>query len=175
MDYELALSKIAAPSPQNPKKFCDLRIHEGAVESVAASGRRTKIFEMFYNVCGILPPVNNIGFHESGSTFPDHWGGLKHSIALFKGIKRPFMDDGLDCEIFVYVLKPRYVYEFIPDMVCAAKRNDAPEDAVFAVYAKFDNEYYTNGAILSWEWIPADNANSELPEGHADRYEERVW
>lgn len=175
MDENQALKEIAAPNPTDPKEICYLRIHQGAAESVAASGRKTKIFEMFYNVCGVRPPVNNIGFHEKDQSFPDYWGGLKQARALFKGIKRPFVDDGLDGEIYVYVLSPRFVYEYMPHMVCAAKRNEAPDDAVFAVYVKFDNHGYTDGAILSWEWMPADTENPELPEGHENRYEERVW
>lgn len=175
MDIDEALKDIPAPDPSNRKKFCHLQIHPETVKMYAEGGSRNKLFEMIYNVCGALPPVRNIGFHEQDHRFPDNHGGVKHACALFKGIKRPFQDDGRDGEIYVYIVKPKFFYAYIAHMVCIAQREKVPEGAVFAVYVNFDDPNYTDGVILSWEWIPADEENCCLPEDHAERYDKRVW
>lgn len=173
MDYEKALTDIPAPTPHNRQALCKLNIHPDTVKMHAEHRHLTKVFEMVYNICGVLPPVNNIGYHERSHSFPDHWGGVKHAFALFQGIKRPFQDDGLDGQVFVYVIKPRFYYEFSGSMVCVAKRKETPKGIVLAVYVKFRDSSYNEGTILSWDWVPADS--NGLPDGHDKRYDKRLW
>ncbi|ADP97772.1 hypothetical protein [Marinobacter adhaerens] len=175
MDYEKALKDIPAPAPGNRKALCYLQIHPDTVATYANAGKRTKLFEMLYNVCGIVPPVPNIGFHEQEHVFPDHHGGVKHACSLFQGINRPYKDNGRDGEIFVYIVKPKFFYEYIAHMVCVAQRQEVPEDALFAIYVNFEDPDYNDGVILGWEWIPADTQDCYLPEDHEERYEKRVW
>lgn len=175
MDYEALLDPVLAPAPFNPKELVSLRIDRQLVAGIAGAGKRTKIFEMFYNICGVVPPVPGVGYHERESQFPDHFGGLKHARSLFRGIKRPFKADGLDGQIYTYIVRPRFVYEYLPHMVCVAKRYEAPNDTVLAVYVSFDDEKCEKGAILSWEWVPVDKRDPNLPENYANRYDERIW
>ena len=53
-----------------------------------------------------------------------------------------------------------------------AKRIDAPQKAVFVVYIKF-NEDFTEGTLLSWEWVVSDDQIS--PNGENERYDKEVW
>lgn len=175
MDYEKALKDIPAPAPGDPKQFCYLQIHPETVATYAKAGKHTKVFEMVYNVCGLVPPVLNIGFHEQEHVFPDHHGGIRHACALFQGIKRPFVDNGRDGEIFVYTVRPKFFYEYIPHMVCVAQRLEVPQEVLFAVYVKFEDLDYTYRVIFGWEWIPADTQDCCLPEDYIERYEKRVW
>ncbi|MBT11368.1 MAG: hypothetical protein CMI02_04955 [Oceanospirillaceae bacterium] len=173
MDYHDLLTDIPAPAPYQRKTLCTLNIDQGTVAIFAGHRRTAKLFEMIYNIAGALPPVNNIGAHESDDIFPDNWGGIKHAHAVFKGIKRPFKDEGLDGHVFVYVIKPRYYYKYEVNMVCPAKRMETPKAVVLAVYVKFSDPSYTDGTILSWDWVRADE--EDLPKGHTERYEERLW
>lgn len=73
-------------------------------------------------MAGILPPVNNIGFHERAHNDPaGEADNIGHAYALFRGLKRP-MDSDDGAKIYIYVVRPRYAYQFIAHMVCVAKR-----------------------------------------------------
>lgn len=165
---------VKAPSPVEIG-LISLTIDHERVKELAQSGRNNDIFAMVYNVCGMLPPVNNVGYHERHIPFSDNWGGLRHTHAIFKGLKRPFHDDNHDSEIYMYIVAPRFVYKYIPDMACVACRVDAPENAVFVAYVKFSNELFTSGSIINWEWVVSDNASPNKPKDFLKRYEQQVW
>ena len=156
--------------------FVSLRISLERVGQFAGSGRLTPLFELLYNVCGIVPPVNCIGYHERDQPpFQDGWGGLKRAHTVFRGIKRPMNGDGFDRDIYIYVVSPPFSYRHIVDRVCPAKRVGAPEGTVFVAYIKFDDEEFSSGEVLNWEWVMADPNCPRYPEGHASRYDEKVW
>lgn len=168
---------VRVPSPKDRAQTIEVRVDPGIVKDLASARRRTKLYELFYNVAGMPPPVNNIGAHETDSDnrFPDNWGGLSHAHALFKGLERPLGTDRSGDAIFVYLLRPRYTYEYVADMVCPARRMPAPDNAVFAVYARFDSDFEA-GTILNWEWVKADAGLDEsLPDAFSERYDRRVW
>lgn len=166
---------IIAPTPSG--NFTNLRASEKRIRELAKLGRFTDIFAFFYNLCGRSIPVNNFGYHEekTGSIFADHWGGLKHTHTIFKGIKRPFRDTEQDSAVYIYVVCPAYVYRHIPDMVCAAKRYPAPSNSVFVAYVIFDNDAYGAGVVTNWEWVLCDTNNKRLPSDYLNRYETKVW
>ena len=163
-----------APHPKRHGELILLSIGGERVRETASLGRYNSLFELDYNICGVPPDVNNIGYHEREDNFPDSWGGLKHCHVIFKGIKRPFQEKGLDGSVYVYVASPRYVYKYEPHMVCVAKRIKAPLNAVFATYVKFDHNL-DNGEVISWEWVVADKEQPQYPENYANRYDEKVW
>lgn len=103
------------------------------------------------------------------------WGGMRNTHAIFKGLKRPMNDDGLDKDVYVYILKPMYTYRYKPGMVCVAKRFPAPQNAVFAVYVMFQDDDYNKGEIFYWDWVLADSHNPTLPRGYNERYDQRIW
>lgn len=153
-----------------------LDIAEGRVKQLANLGRKSALFELVYNVCGIVPPVNNIGYYEKdGTPFPDCWGGMKHAHVVFQGIRRPMNEQGFDKNVYIYVAQPKYVYRFEPSMVCVAKRHIAPAGAVFACYVLFDSEELSSGRVINWEWLDADQGDPSKPADWAERYDNEVW
>lgn len=169
---DLDIKGTSGPSPDDRRALVQFRVDEITLRSLAEIRSYNKVFEYFYNVCGKLPPVNNIGCHEDDQAFPDHWGGIKHAHALFKGINRPYVDGDLHEEIYIYIVAPKFVYKYVVDMACVARREDAPENAVFAIYVRFDEGV---GVIISWEWVFSDPRDGSLPDNFDDRYGSRVW
>jgi len=167
-------SETDAPSPDGSGEIIKLKVDDERVRQLARLRRKTALFELVYNVLGQVPPVNNIGHHEN-SSFPDHWGGMRHAHAIFKGLKRPMNDHDLDGNVYIYVLSPRFTYRHIPDMVCPAKRFDAPANAVFVVYVVFAGKEFERGLIVNWEWVDASPDQPLYPLDYTDRYEQSVW
>jgi len=172
MDIE-AVKFTDGLSPEDRTDLVLLKVDTEALKNLTETRSTNKVFEYFYNVCGYLPPVNNIGCHEADQAFPDHWGGVKHSHALFQGINRPYVDGDLHEEIYIYIISPKFVYKYVVSMSCVARRVSAPPDAVFAVYVRFDDEGI--GTIISWEWVFSDDRDKSLPDGYDKRYSKRIW
>jgi len=172
-DLKEAVEKVIARSPSGAQ--ATLSVEPNRVQQLAKNGRYNPIFELFYNVCGILPPLPNIDYATRDSLFADNWGGLRRAHAIFKGLKRPLATENRDSEIYVYVLSPRYVYEYEASMVCIAKRKEAPIGALFLVYVIFNDESLLHGTILNWEWVISAKSNTRLPKDYKSRYEEEVW
>jgi len=166
--------EAAAPSPDGGNRMITLAVDAERVRQLATSRRTTALFELIYNVLGKVPPVNNIGYHEK-SVFPDNWGGMIHTHAIFKGLKRPMNDHELDGAVYVYLMSPRFTYRYIADMACTAKRFDAPKDSIFAVYVIFEDNNFDRGSIVNWEWVSSDRHAPRYPRDYKDRYEQRVW
>ncbi len=177
MDWKKFFADVSVPSPLDKKKTSSLVIDDGMVPAIANQGRNNKLYELFHNVGGMPPPVNNIGHHEkiSGVSPDEADMSLINSHALFKGVKRPLTDLKHDENVYIYVVGSKYAYSYIPNMACVAKRVDAPKDAIFVVYATFNDEGCTTGKIIQWEWVKADIASPSLPKNHSNRYDKRVW
>lgn len=137
-------------------------------------GRKNSIFEAYYNVCGLLPEVNNVGHHEKSTPFKDEWGGIRRAHAIYKGIKRPCNRPKEDEDVYIYVTKPRFRYKYEPDMVCVAKRVEAPKGYLFVAFVRFENKLQV-GEVLNWEWVEADQQYPLKPIGYQERYQEEVW
>jgi hypothetical protein len=129
---------------------------------------------LFYSICGVVPPVNNVGYHETNDAtlFPDCWGGIQRAHALFKGLKRPMIDNGLDRDVFIYVCKPPYRYTYLPHMVCVAKREDVPQNQLLTILVVREADGFE---ISDWNWVLSDSADDTLPKGYTERYETRIW
>jgi len=173
------ITEISVSSPDQTK-LSSLRIDTGIVKTRSRIGATHALFQLFYNICGVLPPVNCIGYHEKERdddcvAFPDVSKGIQDTYVIFQGLKRPFIKKHGDTEVYIYISKPKFVYKYIPHMACRAKRVEAPENALFAVYVQFDDPSYTEGEIINWEWVIADSGNPLLPEDFKDRYDELRW
>lgn len=174
MDLDSVLSPLA-PRPDG-NGFVALRIGRERVQQLAKLSRRTPLFELLYNVCGVVPPVNNIGYHEQNDPpFQDGWGGLKRAHTIFRGVRRPLNGDGIDGTVYVYVVSPLYTYRQVSHMACPAKRFPAPAGTVFTAYVVFDDDQCSAGEIRNWEFVFADKVNPRYPEDYINRYEEKVW
>lgn len=174
MDLNFFLTPIFAKSPLGEFNGSQFLIPKQSIEPHVKARRHSKVYECFYNIGGVRPPVNNIGYYEKDCKFNDSWGGLTKAHALFKGITRPYINGNLDETVYIYVIKPKFVYKYEVSMVCPARRINAPEDAVFCVYVNFADQSLSKGIILGWEWVFADKSG-KLPDDHENRYSERVW
>jgi hypothetical protein len=143
------------------------------MRQLAGSGRVNQIFEAYYNLCGRVPPVNNIGYHES-TPFPDNWGGIRRAHLIFRGLKRPCKNPGVDSEFYTYVTKPRFRYKYTPGMVCTAKRVDVPDGLLFVAVVSYQDDKDL-GEILNWEWVEVSERNPDCPTCYDSRYDEEVW
>ena len=132
------------------------------------------LFDAYYNVLNIRPPYDNIGYHEQDENFPDRFGGLGRSHAIFKGIKRPCRYEDQDKRLFVYVSRQRYKYTYTADMVCRVKKVPTEPGLLFVGILDF-GRVEGKGVILNWEWVQQDPEDPNLPIGYKDRYDERVY
>lgn len=144
------------------------------MQRLAGFRQTTKIYEYQFIIRGILPTVNNIGYHENDAKKSVSWGGIgiNPPTCIFKGLKRPLSNKGEDSKIYAYVYNPPCTYEYLPDMVCCAKLVNAPKRCVFIIYTRF-NDCCSSGEILSWEWVTSEDQN--VPDNAIERYEEQVW
>ncbi len=168
---------IYAPSPAANAELIGLVVAEERIAELATVGRITDLFGLLYNLCGIVPDVNNIGYHERDENIPfaDNWGGLKHAHVIFKGLKRPFHEADHDSVVYIYVVSPRYTYKYVPDMVCCARRLLPPQNAVFVAYVIFSNDNFVSGRVINWEWVKADPLKPNMPNDFSNRYDNMVW
>lgn len=168
---------IYAPSPAGSGQLIGMSIASSRVIELASVGRVSDLYGLIYNLCGTLPQVNNLGYHERHENIPfaDNWGGLKHAHTIFKGLKRPFHEANHDSVVYIYVVSPRYTYKYIADMVCCARRLPPPNNSVFVAYVIFEDESFKNGSIINWEWVKSDPANSKMPKDFSNRYDTMVW
>lgn len=160
-----------ARSPVDQGRLLPVMVPNDLIQKLASTRSTTKLFELHYVICGELPKVNNVGYHERLSEIQDEWKGLECAVAIFKGVKRPLNHKGEDKKIHAYVLRPKFTYSFVPDMVCIAKRSASPKNSVFVVYVTFDREC-EQATLLNWEWVKAANG---VPENADQRYDEEVW
>ena len=86
-----------------------------------------------------------------------------------QGLERPCKLNKNGDDVYRYVLKPEYTYEYIPHQVCIARRITAPKDAVLIVCVRlYENhkeldEHDVKGEIIGWEWTKCDSAVPNLP------------
>ncbi len=166
-DLELTLR-----NPAKPFEWLRANIDLELLSSLAAARRRTDLLQLLYLLGGVLPDVNNIGYHERDNAVASIYAGLRSARTIFRGIKRPCINDKFDAQVYIYILAPAFTYQYAPSMVCAFKRVDAPAKAVYAVYVEIDAS--GEATVLNAEWVKADEG-STLPANHADRYKEMIW
>lgn len=166
--------RIVIPSPQSAEEQIEVWVDSGIVGKLSSIRATHQLFALYYNVLGQLPPVNNAGYHEKDDQEADNSRGILDAHAVFQGLNRPHIEEDGDKSVYIYIVKPKYTYEYVPDMATTCRRKLAPEGAVFAVYVKL-NEEGTGGEIFNWEFVKCDPQDQSLPEDHENRYDERRW
>lgn len=167
---------IKGPSFDDPNVSVIYDVSDDTIKQFEYHARRQPLLDFWTLVKGEKPPVNNIGYHENFREI--NLKGLMGATALFKGIERPYAENNNGDEIYIFICRFEYMYKLIPDIVCIAKYDKSPENAVFACYVRryptvtADQKY---GMILNWEWVQASQEDPNLPKDWESRYESRVW
>jgi hypothetical protein len=156
---------------------CIYRLGTADAIKMARALRRQPIFELWSCVLGNPPPVP--GCRHRNRNVAGKLTRLKEAHALFKGIERPLAEDDDGANVLAYVLKPKFMYAYDPDMVSVALKIPVPQDVVFVVYVRLnnpdDNSRAVIGTITHWGFVEADPNDPTLPVEHSSRYRTRLW
>ncbi len=169
---------ILAQSPDDKSTIISLKISHSLLEKLGRSGIIPKFMSLWYNILGIIPPVPNIGFFEDAAA-DNKATKLTDAHALLKGLDRPCKSNGNGEDVYRYILKPEYTYEYIAHQVCTARRIHAPCNTVLVVCVRlYDNHKKLDdsdikGEIISWDWTKADNTAPNLP--HSFNENHIIW
>jgi hypothetical protein len=129
-------------------------------------------------ILGTPPPVP--GVNARNDLIPGALTSIAEAHACFRGIERPLAEDDDGSNVAAYVLRPRYFYEYDPNMVSVALKVPVPRGVVYVVYARLTDPKIVvasgqTGVITHWGFVEADNADPKLPVSHSTRYRERLW
>lgn len=174
-EYCDALTQIRARAPDADGTVVTLSVEPTLIQRLASAKLTNKLFDFSYVICGIPPQVNNIRFHERRTAPVEPPRGLLDPHAIYQGIRRPMIDEGIDGSVYVYILRPEHHYRYIPHMVCVAKLVAPPRNTVFVAYVQYGDNDFNNGNIVGWDWVKADPDRPDMPKQFGDRYEREVW
>ena len=170
---------VVARSPFDKGAICRFRMSREDAMKAAAAHRRQPIWELWSIVLGEPPPVPNV--KTWGLNVPAEEGliTLVEAHACFRGICRALAEDDNGENVVAYILKPRFFYGYVTNLVSTAVKHATPEGLLFAVYARLDMPWDAQGAtvgvVTHGGFVESDPANPLLPEDHASRYTERLW
>jgi hypothetical protein len=118
-------------------------------------------------------------------------GVLEDPVAIFQGIKRPYLSEGLDNFVFVYVSNPKCTFYYaLRDRFkgTGPHEDGAPKESVFVVFVSMAPNMIqaatasgnspddgVRGVILAWEWTPASSDDPRMPEYYQTRYRRMIW
>lgn len=169
---------LTAKSPLDRNVEVKFRFHSGDLVKAALAGRKAPVFETWSVLFGQAPPVPNIrGWNEdpdSGLT------SLAEAHACFQGVKRPCAEDDDGEGILAYILRPRFLYRFKPDMKCVATKKGIRDGLLYIAHVRLDHperleKGETRGVFTHGGFVEADPANDLLPVEHQTRYLRQHW
>lgn len=170
-------TSVHARSPFDPNSLCKLELSTNDARRAARVGRRQPVFELWSGVIGRPPPVP--GVEQRNNPEPNDLISLIQAHACFRGIERPLAEDDDGTNVVAYVLRPRFFYEYDPNMVSLALRVPVPRDLVFVTYARLlkltSEPGEPLGVVTHWGFVEADPKNLRLPINSATRYREQLW
>ncbi len=179
---------VFAPSPSDPNTIIRLFANPSTIQTMLRDARNSAIGQYAGLVHGRFVVRSEAGEETVGGT-----AGLMKAVALFRGIKRPRLQGGLDGKVFVYVTNPGVDFVW-PERVRSGTehgptRMKPPLNSVFTTFVVFDEDSIAaekaamaargggpvHGIIHNWEWTLASPAEPRFPDEFATRYEEKVW
>jgi hypothetical protein len=129
-------------------------------------------------VLGYDPPVPGVGARND--LIPGELTSIAEAHACFRGIERPLAEDNDGSDVVVYILRPRFFYEYDPNMVSVALKVPVPRGIIFATYVRLiDSDKIARtspaGTITHWGFVESDRADPRLPINYETRYRTRLW
>ena len=167
-----------APSPFDRQTLCRLKISHADTRKAARAGRRQPAFDLWSMVLGYDPPVPGVGARND--LIPGELTSIAEAHACFRGIERPLAEDNDGSDVVVYILRPRFFYEYDPNMVSVALKVPVPRGIIFATYVRLiDSDKIARtspaGTITHWGFVESDRADPRLPINYETRYRTRLW
>jgi hypothetical protein len=172
---------VRAPSAENQTQIVSYAISEQFMGRNSSVVRLSPIFQMWVHVVGKLPPINNVRRVFRGTVVPDVTT-LADSVALFRGVRRPYDDEEQGESVLVYVLNPTATIAYEVDPACLAKASLVPPNTCLTVQVKPAKSLQVHGesvqgVVTRLEFVSGsrEGGNPILPLRHSDRYIERLW
>ena len=100
---------------------------------------------------------------------------------------RPLASDDSGFDVFAYVHKPAYTYQYVPSMSHCIVPLKLPVDVVFVTYMKLDYpegrpygkdaflKTPVQGIVTHWDFVESDSTDSTLPIDFGGRFRQRMW
>lgn len=163
------------------------RVSRNAIMKYGENNRVQPILDFWGCVEGQCPPAFNVEFlaaQEKGFLLSP----LADAYACFRGIKRPLDGDDHGFDVIAYVTKPKWSFEWQPDMKGIIKPIAIPSDLVFISFVRLDPSTEDNanwrlrigkalpsGIIVKWGFYEADKENTQLPVDFKERFRRQLW
>lgn len=193
--YWLQLPLVQAPSPTDRNETITYHVSETYIRTLLTGKRLTQIYWAWTHVAGELPPINNVSRLNRGPVVPS-LTTLAQSVACFRGVKRPYVDDEDGDSVIVYVLNPTVSIAHDVNMVCLARAVQLASNTCLTVQVRpsaalqpqavalnsivtrsidSGDDKAVHGVITRLEFIPGNGEKPVLPRQHRERYLERLW
>ena len=173
------LGLLPSRSPLVPGATTSLQVSPELLNQYQGHNRNSKLFEVWANLFGEVPPVNCIGYNEGHMRPP--LVPLFNAYRCYRGVERGWNDQDEGHDIYILITKPEYTYEYIPSMVCTAKCIKLEDGIVMATLVRM-NPLGKNlmegarGEVIGWDFIRGEiDGRILLPENAGSRYKEVVW
>lgn len=176
---------VLGRSPFDRTWIMSYRVAEGDTKKQLVAGRRQPLFDLWWQVHGLLPPVPGSNRYENLARRSDV--GISRAHACFRGIMRPAGADARGFDFVAFVTKPTVGFQYEPSMSCVIRPFEIATDLVFVTYARLDfpqGRGYgsdiekmpkTDGVITHWHLVEADPNDPTMPIDHATRFRRRMW
>jgi hypothetical protein len=170
---------VLAPHPERPDDEIHLSVSSSTLMRLYRANHRSKIFQAWAHLVGSAPPIPNVSIIRPQIT-PVGLGVLRNANACFQGLNRPHNTEEFGDSVYAYVVQSVQTLAWHASMVCAARVARNPPETVLVVYAQLTEPLHkgghtVSGAVIQWEFVPADKAEPRLPNDFAGRYAKELW
>lgn len=174
------LAPLPCRSPSDKGVLIALQVKQEYIDQLAGHSRNSKLFEVWANLYGEIPPINCIGHHEGGNKPP--LVSLAKAHRLYRGLQRGCNSKDNGEDVLIYITEPRYTYEWANSQVCVAKCVELEDKTVMATYVRMfsgktsEDRGVPKGEVIGWDFITGVLDDKILvPEDSGNRYKEVVW
>lgn len=176
---------ISGRSPFNRTEMGHYRVAQRDLQKAIENNRYQPIFDLWTYVFGQIPPVPNVS--KISAQLPKKLISFPDAHACFRGVKRPVGEDTNGYDTIIFIIKPEFILERKPSLVCMIAPRPFPSDLVCAVYVTLDHPSWgrlgtpataqspARGIITHCQILESDARATDLPIDFDKRYRKRLW